>query len=152
MTKWSEHVKKHAKKHKMSYREASMNSKCKESYRKMSKKRMSPRKMSKKRMSPRKKGNPRRMNAPDDEIDLEWIVVSNDYKGGFTPDDWEPEQVDEIVGIFDSEQEATEEAKRLNDFEDSVHEGPGESEPFTESKVYGPFTKGIYKVGDKYED
>ena len=51
MTKWSEHVKKHAKKHKMSYREASMDSKCKESYRKMSKKRMSPRKMSKKRMN-----------------------------------------------------------------------------------------------------
>ena len=54
MTKWSEHVKKHAKKHKMSYREASMDSKCKESYRKVSKKRMSPRKVSKKRMSPRK--------------------------------------------------------------------------------------------------
>src|SRR6056300_268197 len=54
MTKWSDHVKEYAKKHKMSYREASMDSKCKESYRKMSKKRMSPRKMSKKRMSPRK--------------------------------------------------------------------------------------------------
>ena len=57
MTKWSEHVKKHAKKHKMSYREASMDSKCKESYRK---KRMSPRKMSKKKGSTRRK-----MNNPD---------------------------------------------------------------------------------------
>jgi len=50
MSKWSEHVKRYARKHKMSYREASMDSKCKESYRK---KRMSPRKMSpkKKRMN-----------------------------------------------------------------------------------------------------
>ena len=74
MTKWSEHVKKHAKKHKMSYREASMNSKCKESYRKMSKKRMSPRKMSKKRMSPRKKRGKRKMNA------FGGIVQSENYK------------------------------------------------------------------------
>ena len=51
----------------MSYREASMDSKCKESYRKMSKKRMSPRKMSKKRMSPKKKGSARRkMNSYED--------------------------------------------------------------------------------------
>jgi hypothetical protein len=77
MTKWSEHVKKHAKKHKMSYREASMNSKCKESYHKMSKKRMSPRKMSKKRMSPRKmskkrmspkKMSKKRMNNPETNV------------------------------------------------------------------------------------
>ena len=44
MSKWSEHVKRYAKKHKMSYREASMDSRCKEAYRKK-KKRMSPRRM-----------------------------------------------------------------------------------------------------------
>ena len=43
MTSWSDHVKRFAKKHKMSYREASMSSKCKESYQK--KKKMSPRRM-----------------------------------------------------------------------------------------------------------
>jgi len=42
MTEWSEHVKRYAKKHKMSYREASMSAKCKESYKK---KKMSPRRM-----------------------------------------------------------------------------------------------------------
>ena len=44
MTDWSDHVKRYAKKHKMSYREANTNSKCKEAYQKK-KKRMSPRKM-----------------------------------------------------------------------------------------------------------
>lgn len=43
MSKWSEHVKKFAKKHKMTYRLASMNSKCKESYRR--KKNTSPKRM-----------------------------------------------------------------------------------------------------------
>jgi len=43
MSKWSEHVKKFAKKHKMTYRQASMNSKCKESYRR--KKNTSPKRM-----------------------------------------------------------------------------------------------------------
>ena len=42
MTEWSEYVKRYAKKYKMSYREASMDSKCKENYHK---KRMSPKKM-----------------------------------------------------------------------------------------------------------
>jgi len=42
MTEWSEHVKKYAKKHKMSYRQASMDSKCKEAYQKK-KKRMKKR-------------------------------------------------------------------------------------------------------------
>ena len=66
MTKWSEHVKKYAKKYKMSYRDASMDSKCKESYQKMSKKRMSSRKVSKKRMSPRKVSK-KRMISPSEE-------------------------------------------------------------------------------------
>src|SRR6056300_946330 len=76
MTKWSDHVKKYAKKHKMSYREASMDSKCKESYRKMSKKRMSPRKMSKKRMSPRKMSK-RRMNGFDEYVDSDHYGMLN---------------------------------------------------------------------------
>ncbi len=37
MTEWSEHVKRYAKKHKMSYRQASMDSKCKEAYQKKKK-------------------------------------------------------------------------------------------------------------------
>ena len=157
MTKWSDHVKKHAKKHKMSYREASMDSKCKESYRKMSKKRMSPRKMSKMR-------GRRKMNAfggldSGDEIDSDaeeitdnvWIVVSDDYEGNITPDDWEPENVNEIVNIFDSEQEAIRRAEELNHFDDAMHEGYGENDPGTESTVYGPFPRGMYNVGDRYE-
>ncbi len=83
MTKWSDHVKKHAKKHKMSYREASMDSKCKESYRKkrmsprkMSKKRMSPRKMSKKRMSPRKMSK-KRMNGFEEYVDSDYYAMSS---------------------------------------------------------------------------
>ena len=87
MTKWSEHVKKHAKKHKMSYRQASMDSKCKESYRKMSKKRMSPRKMSKKRMSPRKmskkKGSgKKRMNGFEEYVNSDYYgMLSRGSKG-----------------------------------------------------------------------
>ena len=42
MTEWSEHVKRYAKKYKMSYRKASMDSKCKESYERK-KKKTSPR-------------------------------------------------------------------------------------------------------------
>ena len=44
MTKWSEYVKKYAKKHKLSYREANMDEKCKKGYQRK-KKRMSPRRM-----------------------------------------------------------------------------------------------------------
>ena len=53
MSARSDHVKRYAKKHKMSYREASMNAKCKEAY---SKKRMSPRRM---KMPPRAGGGAR---------------------------------------------------------------------------------------------
>ena len=42
MTEWSEHVKRYAKKHKMTYQQANKNDKCKEAYRK---KRMSPKRM-----------------------------------------------------------------------------------------------------------
>ena len=40
MTAWSDHVKKYAKKHKMSYQQANKNAKCKEAYQK--KKKISP--------------------------------------------------------------------------------------------------------------
>ena len=70
MTEWSEYVKRYAKRHKLTYREASMDEKCKEGYqrkkkrmspRRMSPRRMSPRRMSPRRMSPRRM-SPRRMN------------------------------------------------------------------------------------------
>ena len=157
MTKWSEHVKKHAKKHKMSYREASMDSKCKESYRKMSKKRMSPRKMSKKKGSARRRMSAKHTPpaptppAPTPTEDNVWIVVSDDYEGSNKPDDWEPENVNKIVNIFDSEQEAIRREKILNSFDYAMHQGAGEDDPGTESTVYGPFPTGMYKVGDTYE-
>ena len=176
MTKWSDHVKKYAKKHKMSYREASMDSKCKESYRKMSKKRMSPRKVSKKRMSPRKvskKRMSRKMNAggplgdrglDEEGLDLVdakeiepettnvWIVVANDYKRGLVDDDWKPEKVDEIIAIFGSEQEAREKADDWNYQDADVGNGYRDLFPGTEYEVHGPFPKGMYEVYDTYVD
>jgi hypothetical protein len=159
MTKWSEHVKKHAKKHKMSYREASMDSKCKESYRKMSKKRMSPRKMSKKRMSPRKmskkrmsprkmskkrmspkkKGNPRRMNAPeDDESQQEWIVVESNRE----------EEINTVVEITNSQEEAEQKMDAINI---PLREAYRKNGTLGSAYYYGPFSRGTYNVGDRYE-
>ena len=56
MTEWSDHVKKYAKKYKMSYRQSSMDSKCKEAYQKK-KKRMSPIKLKIKKKRTYKKYN-----------------------------------------------------------------------------------------------
>ena len=58
MSAWSEHVKRYAKKHKMSYQQANTNSKCKEAYQKKklgSRRKTSPR---------RKTSQRRRLNPP----------------------------------------------------------------------------------------
>ena len=71
MTDWSKHVHRFAKKHNMSYKQASRSRKCKETYKKRKtspRRKMSPRR---RRTSPRRKGNKkRRMNNYDDEDDM----------------------------------------------------------------------------------
>ena len=86
MTVWSEHVNRYAKKHKMSYRQASMDTKCKEAYKKK-KKRMSPKK---KKTSPVKKRlnmeRSRYLELPMNEIQIEASRVAR-YKTNKYMDD-----------------------------------------------------------------
>ena len=93
MTEWSEHVKRYAKRHKMSYRQASMNGKCKEAYQKK-KKRMSPRRM---KMPSRAGGGAREEDLPRNEreragrilrsrrIGIEEPEYSREYPSGEGP-------------------------------------------------------------------
>ena len=93
MTEWSEHVKRYAKRHKMSYRQTSMNGKCKEAYQKK-KKRMSPRKM---KMPSRAGGGAREEDLPRNEreragrilrsrrIGIEEPEYSREYPSGEGP-------------------------------------------------------------------
>ena len=86
MSRWSEHVKKYAKKHKMSYQQANKNDKCKEAYQKK-KKRMSPKKKKtspvKRRLNMERSGYP---ELPMNEIQIEAAKVARSKTNKYMDD------------------------------------------------------------------
>ena len=79
-----------------------------------------------------------------------WVVVYDDYSGNITPDGWESEFDDTIVGIYSNKNDAEEKVKDQNCFDNDMHEGYSENGPGTKAYFVGPFSEGMYKVGDKY--
>ena len=64
-----------------------------------------------------------------------WIVVYDDYKGNITPDVWEREYDETIVGIYSNKGDAEKNVREQNAFVDAMHEGHGENEPGTTASL-----------------
>ena len=125
MTEWSKHVHRFAKKNKMTYKQANVSKKCKETYKK-------------RKTSPRR----RRMNNPPDELSLykTWYGKKSHQEGD--PSHLENEK-ESLLELAEEHQEDIDEYKRIIDL--PYEEGTGDKSFARASIVRSTVTLNEYK-------